>query len=356
MKRYFLIILFTYTVVNSFSQQQSNFTMFFDGIEREYVVYVPAIYNGMSNVPLMFNFHGGGGYASDHIQMINMNNIADTAGFIAVYPQGAIDYDGAEPGNTPSTSWLHKAPTSHNDVNFIAAIIDTLSNEYLVDENRVYACGYSEGGIFSYEIGCRLNDRIAAFASVSGSMMTDFYRGEYGVELCSPSHSTAMMLIPGTNDPSFHSMYDGFQPYYMSVDEITNYWSNYNNTDFNPEIIQISDLNNSDGSTVERKVWGNGDNCISIEELKVIGGNHDWPGSFGNMDINASEEIWNFVSKYDINGLINCNAISYNENNNFIQEKELIKRIDLLGRNQQSLSNNFSIEIYSDGSVEYIYK
>jgi hypothetical protein len=28
------------------------------------------------------------------------------------------------------------------------------------------------------------------------------------------------------------------------------------------------------------------------------------------MDINASLEIWNFVSKYDINGLIGCRPIS----------------------------------------------
>jgi hypothetical protein len=36
----------------------------------------------------------------------------------------------------------------------------------------------------------------------------------------------------------------------------------------------------------------------------VLGGGHDWPGSSGNMDIDASEEVWNFVSRYDINGLI----------------------------------------------------
>ena len=43
-----------------------------------------------------------------------------------------------------------------------------------------------------------------------------------------------------------------------------------------------------------------------VEELKVIGGGHDWPGSFGNMTIDANIEIWQFVSRYDINGLIGC--------------------------------------------------
>ena len=30
---------------------------------------------------------------------------------------------------------------------------------------------------------------------------------------------------------------------------------------------------------------------------------------FGNMDINASQEIWKFVSKFDVNGLIDCGAV-----------------------------------------------
>ena len=101
-------------------------------------------------------------------------------------------------------------------------------------------------------------------------------------------------------------MYNGFQPYYLSVNDITTYWSSHNNTDLNPTITNVPNTNNSDGSTVEKRIWENGDNCVAVQELKVINGGHDWPGSSGNMDISASQEIWKFVSKYDINGLINC--------------------------------------------------
>ena len=31
---------------------------------------------------------------------------------------------------------------------------------------------------------------------------------------------------------------------------------------------------------------------------EVVGGGHDWPGSSGNMDIQASEQIWSFFSQY----------------------------------------------------------
>ena len=69
----------------------------------------------------------------------------------------------------------------------------------------------------------------------------------------------------------------------MSAEEITTYWSNYNATDINPIITQLPNTNTSDGSTVERRVWENGDSCVRVEELKVIGGDHDWPGAFGNL-------------------------------------------------------------------------
>ncbi len=351
MKKYIILLFLSFAFFAN-AQQQLNKTLFFDGINREYIIYIPASYDGSEEYPLLFSFHGGAGFANDFINVNDMRPIADTAGFIAIYPQGAIDYDGADPGTTPSTSWIHKAPTTHNDVNFIAAIIDTLANEYLVDENRVYACGYSEGGIFSYELGCRLNNRIAAFASVSGSMMVDAFRDSYyNLGFCSPIHPTAVMLIPGTNDMSPHSTYSGFQPYYMSADEITTYWSNYNNTDINPIISQLPNINTSDGSTVERRVWEGGDNCVRIEELKVIGGDHDWPGSWGNMDISASDEIWNFVSKFDINGLINCNTSS-NHEIQITKDRKLIKITDMLGRDIKELKNIPLFYLYNDGIVE----
>ena len=306
MNRFILIIL-TFACHFIIGQQQQNRVLFFDGIQREFIIYIPATYNATIPTPLLFNFHGGGGTASGFLNGENdMRPIADTANFLAVYPQAAVDpIDG-------SNAWLHKTPTTHNDVNFIEAIIDTLSTEFNVNNDRIYACGYSEGGIFSYELGCRLNNRIAAFASVSGSMLTESYRLSNNFGSCSPTHPTAVLLIPGTNDGNFHAMYNGFQPYYLSVNEITTYWSTHNNTDASPTVNMLPNINTMDGSTVESRIWENGDQCVSIKELKVINGGHDWPGSFGNMDINASQEIWKFVSKFDVNGLIDCGAVENN--------------------------------------------
>tara|TARA_B100001175_G_scaffold65160_1_gene53316 strand:+ start:1334 stop:2491 length:1158 start_codon:yes stop_codon:yes gene_type:complete len=307
-KEFFLISLLIITNVGVLlSQNFESFNITFDGLDREYTIYVPSSYDGLTPVPLIFSFHGGGGTASGHIAINDFSELAESENFIAVYPQAAIDpQDG-------SNAWIHKAPTSHDDIFFVEAIIDTLNNEFLINNDRVYACGYSEGGIFSYELACRLNSRIAAISSVSGSMLVDSFRDSYyNLGLCSPMHPTAVLLIAGTADFNPHSMYNGLQPYYMSVEEITNYWANYNNCEVEPILTNLPNIVPSDGSTVERYSWSTIEGCTYVEELKVIGGEHDWPGTFGNMDINATEEIWSFVSNFSLNGNITCANLSDN--------------------------------------------
>ena len=342
-----ILILFLFFPLFSIAQNQETRTINYGGEIREYIIYVPLVYNSSNPTPLMFSFHGGGGNGQGMIGLNDMRPIADTANFIAVYPSGA---DGA---------WMHKVPTTYNDIYFVEAIIDALSIEFNVDDERIYACGYSEGGIFTYELACRLSNRIAAVASVSGSMMTDTYRNDpapngYGFPVCSPSHPTAIMFIPGTVDMNPHSMYNGLSPYYMSASEISTYWSTQNNANISPTVNPVPDVNTSDGSTVERSVWEDGDNCVRVEELKVTGGDHDWPGTFGNMDINASNEIWNFVSKFDINGLIDCNTGNPTSNYGLIdfQNRNVLEITDILGRKTKELKDVPLLYHYDDGTVE----
>jgi polyhydroxybutyrate depolymerase len=230
-----------------------------------------------------------------------MRSIADSAGFILVYPQGLAERDSKDVSKT-SGVWTYKdasSTTSVDNLGFVAAMIDKLASEYNIDEKRVYSCGYSNGGEFSFELACRLSNLIAAIGVVSRSMLFETYKN------CSPTHPTAVLTIHGTNDKvdDYNGIiYQGIT-YFPSLDDVNNYWVSYNNTETTPAVVQMPDVNTSDGSTVERYVWSNGDGGVSVEHYKVIDGGHDWPGSFGNMDINSSLEIWNFVSKYDVNGL-----------------------------------------------------
>ena len=98
----------------------------------------------------------------------------------------------------------------------------------------------------------------------------------------------------------------------------------------------------------------NGDGCVSVEELKIINGGHDWPSplnSWGNQDINANVEVWNFLSKFDMNGLIGCNTTNQIDID-IIKSQNLIKIVDMLGREKTRNIYYPLLYIYDDGRVE----
>ena len=299
-KRLFSLLIFTTFLSVSNAQDYISETIQFDGLTREYSIYVPASYDGTTSFPLLFNFHGGNGVIADWQTTADMRPIADSANFILVYPQARQD-----PSDGNSLNWLPKTPGTFDDVPFISALIDTIASDYQIDQNRIYACGYSLGGEFSYELACKLNSKIAAIGAVARTMQAD--PNSY----CSPVHPTGVLTILGTDD--FISPYNGITfggiEYYISAEATHSYWATHNNCDTTATMNTVS-------PSVERYTWSTASGCAYVEELKVIGGGHDWPGSFGNMTIDANSEIWQFVSRYDINGLIGCSTTSINENNN----------------------------------------
>jgi polyhydroxybutyrate depolymerase len=223
--------------------------------------------------------------------------IADSVGFIVAHPQGT-DTSGV-------TFWNIGLDTAMvDDIGFTEAMIDSIGAEYNIDLDRVYAAGKSLGGFFSIHLAGQLSEKIAAIASVSGTMTQNMY------ENMSPVHPTPFLHIHGTAD--LLVPYNG-NLIYMSVADVLQYWVAYNNCDTIPIVTQLPDIDPNDGSTVERHVYDGGDNDVIVEHLKVNGGGHSWPGSDDpypgtNFDIDGSEEIWNFLSRYDIDGVTGIEA------------------------------------------------
>jgi polyhydroxybutyrate depolymerase len=225
-----------------------------------------------------------------------MRPIADTANFIIIYPQATTDSSG---NPTWHLGGENSKSTSVDDVGFVSHIIDEVSSIYSVDLERVYVTGFSNGGYLAYEIACLLSNKIAGIGSVAGHMFIDTYN------YCDPSHPTPLINIHGTED-----FYDGIAGYYLDQNLSNRYWTEYNNTDPDPVITYIENTNTQDGSTVELHSWLNGDNGISVVHFKVMGGGHSYPNlnpssskGYENGDIDSNSEIWNFLSRYDINGL-----------------------------------------------------
>jgi polyhydroxybutyrate depolymerase len=287
------LCLFIVLINTTRAQTTIEGSFIWDGTERTYRLYIPASYDPSSEAPLLFNLHGYGSNNMEQEVYGDFRPIADTANFIIAHPNGTVDFTGNRSWNTFGFSTV-------DDVGFLSALIDTISASFNIDPERIYSTGMSNGGFMSYDLACFLSDRIAAVASVTGSMILSRF------EICDPQHPMPVMQIHGTADATVP--YNGNQ-FFAPIDTLVNYWVNFNNCNPVPEIIEVPDIDPDDGCTAEQHIYSGGENGSSVEFFKVLGGGHSWPGApfninITNMDFSASVEIWRFVSQFTLDGLL----------------------------------------------------
>ena len=262
MKTTFLALLLFF-VSNCFSQQTITDTIIHGGLNRTYILYVPASYNASNETPLVLNFHGYTSNSTEQMYYGDFRAIADTANFILVHPMGTLDGS-----NQPY--WNSGWGGVVDDIGFTNALIDSLSAQYNINQYRVYSTGMSNGGFMSYTLACSLSNRIAAIASVTGTMNTNQSL------TCSPQHPVPVMEIHGTAD--------GTVPYngttgMSSVANTLNYWVGFNQTNSSPVFTNVPNISTTDGCTAEHYVYENGTNGVEVEHYKIINGGHTWPGA-----------------------------------------------------------------------------
>ncbi|MBL7782517.1 MAG: T9SS type A sorting domain-containing protein [Saprospiraceae bacterium] len=270
------------------------------GLTREYRLYQPAAYTGNTAVPLVINMHG---YGSNNLEQEfygDFRGIADTANFLIVHPNGTFDNQGERFWNTFGNG------ATVDDVGFIRNLIDTLSATWNIDPERIYATGMSNGGFMSYSLACELNERIAAIASVTGSM------SPFKLAACSPQHPVPVMEIHGTADNVVP--YNGIPLSMSATPDLVNAWVDFNNCNPTPAVSNVPNISTSDNCTAEHYVYSGGDAGSTVEHYKIIGGGHTWPGAFfiigvTNQDFSASKEIWRFFSQYTLNGVTTSTTV-----------------------------------------------
>ncbi|MBQ4819310.1 T9SS type A sorting domain-containing protein [Aquimarina sp. MMG016] len=273
--------LFTITFLSTFAsyaQQVINATIQNDGRTRQYRLYVPASYDANKPAPLILNYHGFTNNIDIQYNQSNFQQLAEDNQFIFVTPQGL--------GFLPGWAINNNFGGNEDDLGFSDALIDKIQQDYNINEKRIYATGFSNGGFFSYRLACELSPRIAAVASVAGSMTRVWIDNNQ----CQPQHPTAVLQITGSNDNVISINGNGTNE---PIQDVMEYWAAVNNGDSTPDVIQLGG-----GST--RSIWDNGDNGVTAEFIRVQGKGHSWNG--GN--INTSQEIWNFFSRFDIDGEI----------------------------------------------------
>jgi polyhydroxybutyrate depolymerase len=248
-------------------------------------LHVPSSYNSKKPIPLVFAFHGIGGNGKAMKEQTGFNNIAEQAGFIVVYPDAINKHWDARRGGQPETT---------NDVGFISALIDDLGKNYTIDRSRIYATGFSNGGMFTHRLACELSDKIAAVAIVSATMPENLSRN------CKPAKPISVLLMHGTNDQAIP--YNTPGKALLSLADTVKYWSNHNRC--SPQVVKES-LPKTPQMRLES--YQQCTNQTNVRLYTIQGGEHSWPvAKSGTTDtpskpseeINASAIIWDFLSKH----------------------------------------------------------
>ncbi|MDC0231099.1 alpha/beta hydrolase-fold protein [Aureispira] len=251
-----------------------------NGADRSYILYKP--HNLPLNAPLVFVLHGYTSNSEFANFSYGMNSVADTHSFAVCYPQGSKD-------NYNNSHWNANLNVSTtDDIDFLCRLAANLQTQHLLDSQRTFACGMSNGGFMSYTLACEAPHVFSAVASVTGTMSA------YDWNNCNASYPVPVLHIHGVDDNivpidgslDTTSMWGGAP----EVSDVVDYWATKNtcstvDTLFIPQrttaFYHRNGINNSQVWFYRLNNWG-----------------HAWPLPSLGASYNASSVIWSFFSMY----------------------------------------------------------
>ncbi len=182
-----------------------------DGIEREFIVYVPWKSRQVQNLPVVFMLHGTTGTGEEFYARSGWRELADTEGFIAVFPtalrhclyEDDITVNGifepnerrtptkwasgilGDPAKMPLCTVAQRvgleptalAAVSHplaDDLSYFDRMVDDLKQNFRADAKRIYVSGFSNGGQMTARLAAERSTTFAALASAAGNSYPGF--------------------------------------------------------------------------------------------------------------------------------------------------------------------------------------
>ena len=285
-----LITLFTQEVIAQYTSFEH------DGLTRQYIYYEPENLN--EQMPLVFVMHGYTGDANSIRNYSEMNDFADQYGFAVCYPRGTVDTGGNRFWNV---GYAFHPNETVDDVGFLTQLAQYLQQSNGLNPDYTFATGMSNGGEMCYMLACQGYDTFKAVAPVAGMILQDI------LDDCDAApaipvfeiHGSQDGVTPLAGDPDNN---DGWGSYPSIADTIDYFVEKNNCTTLVEGTVPNTDT--SDGSFIVSEKYIYGINQNEVWYYKVVGGGHDWPGSGGNMDIEAGEQAWLFFQNYIDNNVV----------------------------------------------------
>jgi polyhydroxybutyrate depolymerase len=256
------------------------------GIDRLYRLHIPRDYQNNVAQPLVLNFHGHNSNAYKQEQMTGMSYLADHSDFVVAYPQGTIGLDHHTGWNTGPWNYPHV-----NDVSFTSDLITHLQSSLCINTDRIYAMGFSNGGGLTNDLACKLSERIAAFAIVSGGMHPV-------PDGCHPSRPVSLMEIHGTGDlivPYQGNVFNDDEP---SITAWMDNWSNRDHCTSKPTVFLHQ-------ANLIGEQWTRCQDNATVIHYRVKHEGHMWPViNFSRAKheppLHTSVLIWQFFQQHTL--------------------------------------------------------
>jgi len=302
----FASVLFLVSGASSAAEQTITFQH--GGMQRSFILFIPNSINTNLNSPVVFNFHGGGGRAEGYRAYTKMDATAEKYKFIVVYPDGTGRYKNRLLTWNAGSCCAYANKNNIDDVGFVRKIIEHLPKYVKIDKSRIYATGFSNGGMMSYRLALELSDKIAAVASVAGNMHVEEFNARRPIPV---------MHIHSVDDP--RALYHGglgptfpltnYRVEHRDVQEVMDLWSENNGCQKGPYLYKNLEFKTEQGiQRAEKWAYTACSRRARVVHWKLSEVGHVWPG--GKQDvmtdllgpstllINANEIIWKFFSQY----------------------------------------------------------
>lgn len=288
-----------------------------DGLTRWYRIYLPDPMP--QEASLVLYLHGGTlsmrslfSPLADSTQ--TWFEIAREGGVILVVPNGTNPENGDTYGD--DQVWNDLRPdqaggqSQVDDVGFLLTLLDAVSAEYPVDQDRVYVTGASNGGMMTYRMLLEAPERFAAGAVYIANLPA------FDDPLPDPAQPVPIMIANGTEDPLMP--YEGGvvaknRGVVISTRETVEWWIEANRADREGILtVDLPDLNPEDGCRIREEIYPAGVDGAEVRLYIMEGGGHTLPslarqGLFQRLasrllgpvcqDADGVRLVWDFFSE-----------------------------------------------------------
>lgn len=128
----------------------------FNGESRRWLTYLPSNYDSLvaqgRRLPVIFSFHGRNGSARWQAQISEWHKVAETEGFIVVYPHGL------------GATWTTSIAPDNRDVQFFLSLLEEIGTRHVIDRERLFLNGSSMGTALTNRIAVQYPQLFAAIA------------------------------------------------------------------------------------------------------------------------------------------------------------------------------------------------